>query len=188
MTTILDFIRLTISMAIFVQGYLSQPARALRHPGVEPAVTSIVEPFFNFTLMFVILTMLFALAIRKAKGLWSKPRPEWAYPGVTFVQTTHYPPGQVPVGMMPGQPQYMQPQYMQQQPMQQQPMQGVPAYLQVAQQQQQAQGQQGYYYYPQQQQPQQMQQPHQQQQQPQPPQPVYQQQQTQEQPKTTENP
>lgn len=176
-TTILDFIRLTINMAIFTQGYLSQLARAVTiGTGIEPAVDLIVEPFFNFTIMFVILVMLFALAIRKANGLWSRPHPEWAYPGMAVVHTVHYPPGQVPVGMVPGQPQYMQ---------QQQPAQGLPAYLQVAQQQQQqqGQGQQGYYYYPQpgQQQPQQMQQ-----QQPQQPQPVYQQQ-TQEQPKTTEN-
>jgi ABC-type multidrug transport system fused ATPase/permease subunit len=169
--TILDLIRHLINMAIFAEGY------------VDLAVTFIVEPFFNFTLMFVVLVMLFALAIRKATGLWSKPQPDWAYPTVTFVHTMPYPPGQVPVGMVPGQPQYMP---------QQQPMQGVPAYLQVAQQQQGQQ--QGYYYYPQptqqqpqqmQQQPQQMQQ-QQQQQQPQQPQPVYQQQ-TQEQPKTTEN-
>ncbi|KAH6617128.1 hypothetical protein F5144DRAFT_596192 [Chaetomium tenue] len=166
--TILDFIRHIINMAIFAQGY------------VDLAVVYIVEPFFHFTLMFVVLVMLFALAIRKATGLWSKPQPDWAYPTVTYVHTMPYPPGQVPVGMVPGQPQYMQ---------QQQPMQGMPAYLQVAQQQQGQQ--QGYYYYPQptQQQPQQMhQQPQQmqQQQQPQQPQPVHQQQ-TQEQPRTTEN-
>jgi hypothetical protein len=175
-TTILDFIRHTIAMATFVQAYLSQPARTLSYnPSIEPVVSMIVEPFFSFTIMFVVLVMLFSLAIRKAKGLWLNPHPEWAYPTVTYVHTTHYPQGPVPVGMMPGQPQYMQ----------QQPMQGVPAYLQVAQQQQQqGQGQQGYYYYPQpaQQQPQQMQQP----QQPQQPQPVHQQQ-TQEQPKTTDN-
>jgi hypothetical protein len=190
--TILDFVRHTITMAIFAQGYLSNAPRAVTiGPAIEPAVDWIVESFFNFTLMFVLLVILFALAIRTHKGLWSQPQPEWGHQTVVYGPPMPYPPGQVPVGMVPAQPQYVQ----------QQPMQGMPAYLQVAQQQQQQQGQQGHYYYPQpgqqQQQPQQMQQM-QQQQQPQQmqqmqqqqqsdePQPVPQQQ-TRDQPKTTED-
>jgi hypothetical protein len=180
--TILDFIRHTITMAIFAHGYLGNPLLSLSvGPAIDPAVDWVVDAFFNFTPMFVLLVILFALAIRTNKGLWSQPQPGWGYPTVTYGPPMPYPPGQVPVGVVPVQPQYMQ----------QQPAQGVPAYLQVAQQQQ---GQQGYYYYPQptQQQPQQMQQqqPQQtQQQQPQQseqPQPVSQQQ-TQEQPKTADN-
>ncbi|KAH6842711.1 hypothetical protein B0I37DRAFT_202135 [Chaetomium sp. MPI-CAGE-AT-0009] len=182
--TILDFIRHTITMAIYAHGYLGNPLQALLDGStLEPAVDWIVDTFFNFTPMFVLLVILFALAIRTNKGLWSQPQPGWGYPTVTYGPPMPYPPGQVPVGVVPVQPQYMQ----------QQPAQGIPAYLQVAQQQQ---GQQGYYYYPQpiQQQPQQMQQQQQQpqqmqqqqQQQSEQPQPVSQQQ-TQEQPKTAEN-
>ncbi|KAK4248054.1 hypothetical protein C7999DRAFT_40687 [Corynascus novoguineensis] len=136
---ILEFIRYIVRMAIFVS-----PSTDYGETGY---ITSyIVAPFFDFVFTSVILVMLYALGIRKHKGLWSQPKPEWSYPAVMFYPTA-YPPGQ----QLP-QPQFMQPQ---QQPMQQQPTQNLPAYLQYAQQQaaQQQQQQpppQGYYYQPQQ--------------------------------------
>jgi hypothetical protein len=146
--TILDFIRLIISMAISITRNLAPP----RYNGsTSPLVLyNIVEPFFDYVLMFVVLVLLFSLAVKKRNGLWSQPQQGWNYPTVMYVPAQVAPmpaaPGQHPAGAVP---------------MQQQATQGLPAYLQVAQQQQAQQAQQmapqqGYYYYPQQvQQPQQ---------------------------------
>ncbi|KAK4039064.1 hypothetical protein C8A01DRAFT_36964 [Parachaetomium inaequale] len=147
--TVLDFVRLTISMALFIHSSLIDLDKTNRQRTVTPLYVSwIVGPFFDFVLMFILLVILFSLAVKKRKGLWSQPQQQgWAYPTVVYVPAAGvYPQGQVqPGGVMPGQQQ----------------QQGLPAYLQVAQQQQQqqqqqpqqqmAQGQQGYYYYPQQQ-------------------------------------
>ena len=158
--TILDFIRLTVVMAINVHIYVAN------HIDVPQVVISVVEPFFNHVFMFVVLVLLFSLAIRKRQGLWSQPQSGWNYPSVAYMPTAQ------------GQPVHMQMPMPYQGaggvPTQQmhQPTPGLPAYLQVAQQQewqkqqqqqqqqqpqaqqQQQQGQQvppqGYYYYPQQ--------------------------------------
>jgi hypothetical protein len=118
-------------MAISITRNLAPP----RYNGsTSPLVLyNIVEPFFDYVLMFVILVLLFSLAVKKRNGLWSQPQQGWNYPTVMYV------PAQVAPVPAPGQ----------------QPAQGLPAYLQVAQQQQVQQGQQmapqqGYYYYPQQ--------------------------------------
>lgn len=153
MATILDFIRLTVVMAINVHVYVAS------HIDVPQVVLSVVEPLFDYVLMFVLLVILFSLAIRKRKGLWSQPQMGWNYPSVAYMPTAQGAPMQVPMPM-PYQGAGVVP------PTQQmQPTPGLPAYLQVAQQQewqkqqqqhqmQQQQGQQaapqGYYYYPQQ--------------------------------------
>ncbi|KAK4238354.1 hypothetical protein C8A03DRAFT_15175 [Achaetomium macrosporum] len=170
--TILDFIRLIISMAINAAVYLGNPARYVVYgTDVDPAVIFVVEPFFNFVFMFVILVLLFCLGIRKSRGLWSSPQSGWNLP----MPVAFLPPGQgVPMAAPQQMPMPM-PMPMQQPTMQgAQGTQGLPAYLQYHQQQQQQQPQpqpqqvpQGYYYYPQ----------PQQQLPPQQPAPVYQQQQ-----------
>jgi hypothetical protein len=137
--TILDFIRLIITMAISITRNLTPSRYTYSTP---PAVYNIVEPFFDYVFMFVILVLLFSLAVRKRNGLWSQPQQGWNYPTVMYV------PAQVAPMPAPGQ----QPMAAPMQQQQQQPTQGLPAYLQVAQQQQaqQTAPQQGYYYYPQQ--------------------------------------
>ncbi|SPQ26763.1 85cdf562-f45b-45db-9785-5f16b4bb7273 [Thermothielavioides terrestris] len=175
---ILNFIRLLFTMAIDAAAFLSDPTRAVIDGDMVPAAVGIiVEPLFDVVPMFVLLVLLFALTIRKAGGLWSRPQPGWTpyvvapYPAVVPVayapQQQQQQAGGVPVQAAPV-PMQMAPQ----------PGQPLPAYLQVAQQkawqqqqqqQQQAQQQpqQGGFYYPAQpQQP--AAQPQPQQQQPQP--------------------
>lgn len=108
-------------------------------------VTDIVEPFFEFVCTFVLFVLLFVLAVRKHKGLWSVARSDWAFTAAAPV-VYYAPPGTVPVVPVPvqyppatvfapgapggevnagagGQPTAAQ---------------GLPAYLAVAQQKQQA--------------------------------------------------
>jgi hypothetical protein len=160
--TVLDFVRLTALMGVEIQAYLVRPLRY-----TPSYLFGIIYPFFDSVFMFIALVLLFALAIRKHRGLWSKPQPEWSYPapGIVYVPAMMA----VPVGAPPpGAPGGV---VMQPQQLPQQPAQNLPAYLQVAQQkqqqemmqqQQQQYGQQyvapqGYYYPPQQQQQQQQQ-------------------------------
>ncbi len=108
-------------MAIYVNVYL-----ALND--VDNVVLSIVEPFFDYVFMFIILVLLFTLGVRKSKGLWSQPQGQhgWNYPSVAYMPTA-----QAGGGLPPPMPYHgaeAKP-----------PQQGLPAYLQVAQQQQQAQ-------------------------------------------------
>jgi len=139
----LNFVRQIITMAINIHANLINIAAAITTGSDESlAVGWIVSPFFDFVPMFVILVILFSLAIRKHKGLWSQEQPDWVYPAVMYVPAV-YPPGQMQGGMVPVQ---QQPYMQQQQPQQQQPMQptqGLPAYLQVAQQKQMQQQHQG---------------------------------------------
>ncbi|KAL2172671.1 hypothetical protein VTG60DRAFT_4117 [Thermothelomyces hinnuleus] len=178
--TILDFIRHLVNMSIYIDLNLANITLAVLGRVIrDPAINLIVGPVFTFIPMFVILVMLFSLGIRKRKGLWSQPPPEWNYPPMVVIPTA-YPVMPVQPLQQPQQPQ----QFMPQQYQQQQPVQGLPAYLQVAQQKQAMQQQypatQGYYYPPQQPQQQQQQQPVQPQ--PQQQQPQQQQQQQQQQP------
>ncbi|KAK3897779.1 hypothetical protein C8A05DRAFT_19520 [Staphylotrichum tortipilum] len=163
--TVLDFVRLTVKMSLLIHYNLVDPI------GYTPSyVFDIIYTMFDTVFMFIALVILFALAIRKYLGLWSKPQPGWSYPGpgIVYVPAMMAVPVAGPGGVV------MQPQ---QQPQQQplQPAQNLPAYLQVAQQKQQQEMQQqqqqqqqqygqpqygqpmaapqGYYYPPQQQQP-----------------------------------
>jgi hypothetical protein len=149
--TILDFIRLTVLMAIYIHVYLANRV-------VEPVIINVVEPFFDHVFMFVLLVLLFTLAVRKSKGLWSQPHGQsgWNYPTVAYMPTAQVAGGGVPVPMP----------YHGAAVQHHQPTPGLPAYLQHQQQQQQQQPQgqhqpqpqqgqqmaptQGYYYYPQQ--------------------------------------
>ncbi|KAL2259524.1 hypothetical protein VTK26DRAFT_6781 [Humicola hyalothermophila] len=165
-SSILLFIRLTVTMAMYARYNLSETTTtSWTAVELQRIVSLIIEPFFNYTCMFVILVLLFTLGIRKAKGLWSVPQPGWPLGSVVY-----YAPGTVPV--VPAQ------QYQQYPPEQAQapapgahgapPMQptpGLPAYLAFAQQQQmekqqqqQQQQQPGQMYYMPQQQPHQQQQ------------------------------
>ncbi|KAL2155844.1 hypothetical protein VTH82DRAFT_586 [Thermothelomyces myriococcoides] len=77
---ILDILRHLIRMAIFIDFWLIDLAYNLDSgPNRPVAIWNIVEPFFDYTLMFVILIMLFSLGLRKRNGLWSQPPPEWSY-------------------------------------------------------------------------------------------------------------
>ncbi len=166
MAAVLDFIRLTFNMASLIRWNLVDPYDS----DTAPYVWNIVFPFFDTVFMFILLVLLFAVATRTQRGLWSKPQPAWSYPapGVVYVPAMMAvpvaAPGQGGVVMQPPQAQLAQ-----------QPNQNLPAYLQVAQQkqqqemmqqQQQQYGQPQYgqqaapqaYYYPQPQ-PQQQQQP-----------------------------
>ncbi|KAK4126973.1 hypothetical protein N657DRAFT_640856 [Parathielavia appendiculata] len=147
--TILDFIRLIVVMAISIHQNLTP---SITFGSDQEILGYIVQPLFDFVFMFVLLVLLFTLAVRKRTGLWSQPQQEWHYPTVVYVPAI---PGQpMPAGAMPAQQQQQQPIPAQLQPMHmQQPNQGLPAYLQVAQQkqmmQQQQPQQQVYAYYPQ---------------------------------------
>ncbi|KAK4031274.1 hypothetical protein C8A01DRAFT_42256 [Parachaetomium inaequale] len=59
---------------------------SLTNQSTDPAVFTIVEPFFDYV-MFVLLVLLFALAVRKSKGLCSQPHPAWNYPTVAYMPT-----------------------------------------------------------------------------------------------------
>jgi hypothetical protein len=120
-------------------------------PRVVPLeVDWVVRPFFDCIFMMVVLILLFALATRKRRGLWSQPPPASGYPAVVYVGPDGQPMQGVPVAVQPQQyqqyPQQQQQQYQQypqqQVPMQQQPG-GMPAYLQFAEQQKQQQQQVG---------------------------------------------
>ncbi|KAL1835807.1 hypothetical protein VTJ49DRAFT_6038 [Mycothermus thermophilus] len=148
--TILNALRLTILTAIDIHYYLTDVEGAVYYGVDVPlAVTFIVQPFFNHVFLFVLLVLLFVLAVRKRNGLWSQPQPEWNYPSVVYVPQ-QYAVGVVPVqavpvqqvqpGTQPYPPQQQPPQ--QAYPQQQQPNTALPAYLQYAQQQQQQQQQQ----------------------------------------------
>jgi hypothetical protein len=101
-------------------------------------VGMIVQPFFDFIVMMIVLILLFALAARKRRGLWLQPLPESSYPAVVYVG----PDGQ-PVQGVPTPQQQQQYQY-QQAPVQQQQQPGaMPAYLQFAEQQKQGKQQAG---------------------------------------------
>ncbi|KAJ4287433.1 hypothetical protein N0V88_007706 [Collariella sp. IMI 366227] len=148
--TVLSTTRLLILMAMYIH-YNITSSSLLTY---DPAIGSIVEPILNHVLMFILLVLLFTLAVRKAHngGLWSQPQQvgNWFFPGgaVQFVPTPEEN-GQYgqevvqqpPVGAM------QQHHHQQQHQGDGQVQQGLPAYLQVAQQQQQYQ-QQGQYYYP----------------------------------------
>ncbi|KAL2149272.1 hypothetical protein VTH82DRAFT_8620 [Thermothelomyces myriococcoides] len=145
---VLDFLRNLINMAIYID-YTLIPWEVPRTR--DFAIWFIVKPFFDNSLMFVILIMLFSLAIRKRNGFWSQPRPEWDYPGpqVMIVPAPYV----MSVPVMPPQP-YQQQLFP--------PGHGIPTIPQPVQQGQYP-APQGYYY--QSQPPQELQQPPQQQQQ-----------------------
>ncbi|KAK5654700.1 hypothetical protein OQA88_7024 [Cercophora sp. LCS_1] len=132
--TILDFIRLTVEMALNATYVLPDFA-----PRAPDYVDYIVSPLFDSVLMFVILVLLFTVSIRKQKGVWSTPQ-GWLPSGVPGFMPqgpgqaqagNGYVPGQQPYYYYPPQPQpgvgqqpmgqYPYPQYPQ--PVQQQ---GVP--------------------------------------------------------------
>jgi hypothetical protein len=103
-------------------------------------VGMIVQPFFDFILMMIVLILLFALAARKRRGLWLQPLPESSYPAVVYVGPDGQPVQGVPTLQQQQQYQYQQAPVQQQQ--QQQPG-AMPAYLQFAEQQKQGKQQAG---------------------------------------------
>lgn len=168
-------------MALYAHVWLGHPIAALFGASDTPlAVRLIVNAFFDYVFMFIVLVLLFTLGIRKRQGLWSQPQPGLVFTAgfntgtlpAGYTMTTapppphpaaaNGPPAYMAVAHQQQPQQYQQQHYQQPQAMawqQQQPPQGQPMY------QQQPQQQQGYYYYP----------PPQQQQQQQPPPVEYQQ-------------
>ncbi len=148
----LNFVRLTIVMAISIVADLANKV-------VDHTLVTIVESFFDSVFLFVLLVVLFSLAVRKSKGLWSRPQGQaqngWNYPAVAEMPNTQG--GAVPVPMAyqgPG-TQSLTPELagiqkpvpelaVTQKPIPelvgtQTPISELPAYLQVAHQQQQQQ-------------------------------------------------
>ncbi|KAK3347146.1 hypothetical protein B0T25DRAFT_634384 [Lasiosphaeria hispida] len=74
-STALASLRLLCLMIITAR-YFLDPSQAF----IPPYVTLTVGPLFDAVCMFVVLVLLFTLAARKQKGLWSVPPPQWAAP------------------------------------------------------------------------------------------------------------
>ncbi|GAB1316097.1 hypothetical protein MFIFM68171_06307 [Madurella fahalii] len=160
--TILNFIRLLVVMAIYADSWLQSPAITTIRPDMAPREAKyIVDSFFDYVFMFVLLVLLFVLGIRRRNGLWSQPQPGWSFNAAFNSSTlpTGYTAGPAPVPVPTHPPAAGVPVMG--------TVNGLPAYLAVAQQQQQQQQQQqpqqfqqmyqqppqGYYYYPPQQPP-----------------------------------
>ncbi|KAK0702885.1 hypothetical protein B0T21DRAFT_378192 [Apiosordaria backusii] len=83
-STVLTFCRLLVTMAIYISEYDSYTVLGvdsyIGYTDIETFILPLIEAFFNFVLMFIALTLLFALAIRKRRGLWSKSQMAWDAP------------------------------------------------------------------------------------------------------------
>ncbi|CAP66399.1 uncharacterized protein PODANS_4_4150 [Podospora anserina S mat+] len=80
-STILTFCRLLVTMGINLSEYenhsLIWSGNIKGHTGIRTDILPLVEAFFNYTLMFIVLTLLFVVAIRKRRGLWSNSQMTW---------------------------------------------------------------------------------------------------------------
>jgi hypothetical protein len=149
-------------MAIYAHNTLQNPERYIFRGSMAPIeALLIVDPFFNYLFMFILLVLLFTLGARKQGGLWSQAQQGWGMPtGFVTTAPASGPPMAPITSSSNGLPAYLavaqqkqqQDMAWQQQQHQQQDMawQQQQQYPQVPQQQQQYP--QGQYYYPPQQQ------------------------------------
>ncbi|KAK4174577.1 hypothetical protein QBC36DRAFT_38391 [Triangularia setosa] len=80
-STVLTFCRLLVTMAIYINEYSSYPILRFNsyvaYTDIVTPILPIIEAFFNFVLMFIVLTLLFIIVIRKRRGLWSNSQMTW---------------------------------------------------------------------------------------------------------------
>ncbi|KAK0708571.1 hypothetical protein B0H67DRAFT_590614 [Lasiosphaeris hirsuta] len=100
-STTLASLRLLCLMVITAQYFLGTVF-------IPPYVTLTVGPLFDSVCTFVELVLLFTLAVRKQKGLWSAQPPQWAAPPVWLPSMGVPPPPGQPGMVWHGQPGYQQ--------------------------------------------------------------------------------
>ncbi|KAK0671875.1 hypothetical protein QBC41DRAFT_353804 [Cercophora samala] len=80
-STILTFCRLLVTMGIYLSEYenfgLLWFEQSRGYTDIRTSILPIIEAFFNFALMFIALTLLFVVAVRKRRGLWSNSQMTW---------------------------------------------------------------------------------------------------------------